>query len=148
MYSQHNIIPINCNNISTGDKFEDETIVDDLLDLSEEILDLADVQIDHVEDTNDEANDALLDADPLVIANLLYKIVDLLEDKLKSAMDMSESGVCPQIKPINIFLSKNPYFDFEVIVSKEDSQDALNKLQNFRDEVANKIPQSKKENLL
>lgn len=78
--------------------------------------------------------------DPLLLANVLMKIVDTLEIRVKEAMLANESNVCSQIDPIQIFLSKNPYLDVENIFTNEEGVDALNKIKLLRAEVNAKMP--------
>lgn len=82
----------------------------------------------------------LPDIDPQMFANILFDVMKVLEDKVKEAMNMSESGTCLQIKPIEIFLMKNPYVNYEEVINKNDGLEALNKMKELRSEVKIKIP--------
>lgn len=82
----------------------------------------------------------LPDVDPKEFTNVLYSIMGLLQIKIIEAMKISKLGVCPQIKPIDIFLMKNPYAFYEDIINEIEGLDALDKMEQLRSEVKLKIP--------
>ena len=79
------------------------------------------------------------DIDPEIFIKVLFNVMGVLEKKVKEAMDISESGVCPQIKPIDMFLKKNPYENYDELLSKSDALEALDKMKELKAEVRSKI---------
>lgn len=77
--------------------------------------------------------------DPQMFANVLFNVMNILEDKVREAMNITELGTCPLIKPIDIFLMQNPYVNYEEIISKNDGLETLNKMNELRSEVKLKI---------
>lgn len=108
--------------------------------------DWEDVVEDEIDDTLDKpkANNVLsidglpdlTNADPLVLADIIFNIMNVVEEKLINNMEVNQS---PQIRPMDIFLSKNPYSDFEFVVSKSDALKALNQIEILRTEVRDQI---------
>ncbi|XP_031626389.1 uncharacterized protein LOC116342785 [Contarinia nasturtii] len=78
--------------------------------------------------------------DPSVFLSVLSKAMDLLQEKLQDALMLNELGSCPQIKPINIFLEKNPYINYQDLLDKNEGLEALKKLVELRSEVNMKMP--------
>lgn len=81
------------------------------------------------------------DIDPEIFLKLLFNVMGVLEKKVKEAMDISESGVCPKIKPMDIFLKKNPYENYDELLSKVDALEALEKMNELQTEIISKIPE-------
>ncbi|XP_055302258.1 uncharacterized protein LOC129568432 [Sitodiplosis mosellana] len=79
------------------------------------------------------------DIDPQLFANVLFNVMGLLELKVKEAINISDMGVCLQIKPIDIFLIQHPYTNYGEIISKNVGLDALNKMKQLKAEVKLKI---------
>lgn len=78
--------------------------------------------------------------DPEIFIKVLFNVMGVLEKKVTEAMHVSESGVCVQIKPIDIFLKKNPYENYDEVLSKSDALEALEKMKTLKAEVRSKIP--------
>lgn len=78
---------------------------------------------------------------PRAIANLLKSVLNVLEIKVRHAISIRELGICPQIREIDIFLMVNPYQNYEELMEKNESTDALKKLNQLRNEIDLRVPQ-------
>lgn len=78
--------------------------------------------------------------DPEVIVRVVYQIMDTLEDRVKDALEALKVGVCPQINPVDIFLSQTPYHAFQEIMTRDEGEKALVQMDQLRAELKSKFP--------
>lgn len=70
--------------------------------------------------------------DPVAFSKILVNFLSALENRIQEAMKQNEQGICPQVKPLNIFLSKNPYLAYEEMLPQKDGFDAIGKINALR----------------
>lgn len=77
--------------------------------------------------------------EPEGVAKLIYGLMNVLEVRVKEALNVLKVGVCPQVAPVNIFLSKTPFKEFEELMSKEEGLDALDKMGELKSQLKMKF---------
>lgn len=78
--------------------------------------------------------------DPEVIVKVVYQIMNALEVRVIDALEALKVGVCPQINPVDIFLSQKPYQAFQEIMTREEGEKALVQMDQLRAELKSKFP--------
>lgn len=73
--------------------------------------------------------------DPIDFSKILLDIMEALEGRIQEAIGENELGVCPQVKPMDIFLSKTPYLAYEEILSMEEGHDAVDKINALKSDL-------------
>lgn len=77
------------------------------------------------------------DLDPAEFSLTLLKILNALKERIKQALNEQNLGVCPQIKPINIFLSPTPYLAYQDVLPENEGEDAMMKIGYLQSDLKN-----------
>lgn len=75
--------------------------------------------------------------DPMQFSLALLNLLNVLQSKIQEAMSGQELGVCPQIKPIDIFLSPTPYLAYQDVISTSEGEDAMTKIGYLQTDLEN-----------
>lgn len=73
--------------------------------------------------------------DHSMINMALLSIIDALEGKIEDVMEVSQSGICPAIHPIDIFFNEKPYLMYEELMEENEGLSALRQLKQLRTNV-------------